>query len=238
MSTQPTTHREQPKIEARAIVRFVVFMLLYPLIVFLSAGTLNWPLGWAYIGLLVVGTLVSRLIVLRIHPDLAEERGSMGSKAGAKNWDKWLSWLVAMVGPVFQLVLAGLDHRFGWSSVPLWLQIAALGALLLAFVISTWAMAVNRFFSAVVRIQTDRGHRVVDKGPYAVVRHPTYAIGLLVQPGTALALGSLWALIPAAITMVLLAVRTALEDRTLRNELPGYEAYTQRTRYRLFPGLW
>ena len=102
----------------------------------------------------------------------------------------------------------------------------------------TWAESVNKFFEPTVRIQTDRGHRVIDTGPYAIVRHPGYASGYLLFVGMPLALGSLWALIPAILSCLLLVVRTILEDQTLRNELAGYEEYAQRVRYRLIPGVW
>jgi protein-S-isoprenylcysteine O-methyltransferase Ste14 len=102
----------------------------------------------------------------------------------------------------------------------------------------TWAESVNKFFEPTVRIQTDRGHRVIDFGPYDIVRHPGYVSGFLVFIGTPLCLGSLWALIPAVLACLLLVVRTVWEDRTLRMELTGYEAYAQRVRYRLIPGVW
>jgi protein-S-isoprenylcysteine O-methyltransferase Ste14 len=112
-------------------------------------------------------------------------------------------------------------------------------ALIVAgFVGVTWATAVNKFFEPSVRIQTDRGHKVIDTGPYAIIRHPGYAFGFLLFLGMPLALGSMWALIPAILLCPLLVLRTIWEDRTLREELPGYAAYSQRVRYRLIPGAW
>jgi protein-S-isoprenylcysteine O-methyltransferase Ste14 len=102
----------------------------------------------------------------------------------------------------------------------------------------TWATKVSKFFEPLVRIQTDRGHKVIDTGPYAIVRHPGYAFGFLLFLGIPLALGSLWALIPAILLLPLLFVRTIWEDQTLREELMGYEEYTHRVRYRLIPGVW
>jgi protein-S-isoprenylcysteine O-methyltransferase Ste14 len=107
-----------------------------------------------------------------------------------------------------------------------------------AFAGVTWATSVNKFFEPSVRIQTDRGHRVIDIGPYGIIRHPGYAFGFAFFLGIPLALGSLWALIPAVMLCPLLVVRTVLEDRTLQNELPGYKQYAQRVRYRLVPGVW
>jgi protein-S-isoprenylcysteine O-methyltransferase Ste14 len=102
----------------------------------------------------------------------------------------------------------------------------------------TWAESVSKFFEPTVRIQTDRGHRVIDTGPYAIVRHPGYVAACVLFMGMPLSLGSFWALVPAAVSCLLLVVRTVLEDKTLRNELVGYEEYTQRVRYRLVPGVW
>jgi protein-S-isoprenylcysteine O-methyltransferase Ste14 len=238
MSTNTSTDRRQPAVDAKAVVRFALFVLLFPVVVFATAGTLNWLMGWAFVAVMVGGTLISRVFVLRIHPDLAEERGHYTEKEGVPTWDRVIMPLVATIGSLAELIVAGLDHRYGWSVVPLWLQWASLGVLVLSLAVSTWAMAANRFFSAVARIQTDRGHVVVDRGPYAVVRHPAYAMGLPVQPAMVLALGSLWGLIPAALTLVGLVVRTALEDRLLRNDLPGYADYAKRVRYRLIPGIW
>ena len=103
---------------------------------------------------------------------------------------------------------------------------------------TTWAESVNRFFEPTVRIQTDRGHRVIDTGPYAIVRHPGYLAAWFFFLGIPLSLGSLWAIIPAIFSCVILVVRTILEDRTLQNELPGYKEYAKRVRYRLLPGIW
>ncbi len=110
--------------------------------------------------------------------------------------------------------------------------------LLAGFAGLTWAEAVNKFFEPSVRIQTDRGHRVIDTGPYAIIRHPGYAFSFALFLGIPLALGSLWGLIPAALICMMLVVRTVLEDRTLQNELPGYKQYAERVRYRLVPGVW
>ena len=110
--------------------------------------------------------------------------------------------------------------------------------LLVGFGLSVWAEAVNKFLEPTVRIQTDRGHKVVDNGPYSIVRHPAYVSGCLVFVGVALSLGSLWALIPAGISSLLLILRTHWEDQTLQAELPGYKQYAERVRYRLIPGVW
>jgi len=135
--------------------------------------------------------------------------------------------------------VAGLDAgRFGWSVMPIAVQVAGYIALLFAMAVTYWAMAVNPFLSTIVRIQDDRGQYAVTSGPYRYVRHPMYAMILLMYPGIALLLGSWWALIPAAVIAIVFVIRTALEDQTLQAELPGYAEYAQRTRYRLVPGVW
>src|SRR5262249_14989193 len=109
---------------------------------------------------------------------------------------------------------------------------------LLSMAVGTWVGAVNKFAEPAVRIQTERGHKVVDTGPYAIVRHPGYVAGLLLFPGVALSLGSIWALLPVGVTSLLLILRTQWEDQTLQAELPGYREYTARVRYKLIPGVW
>jgi protein-S-isoprenylcysteine O-methyltransferase Ste14 len=138
-----------------------------------------------------------------------------------------------------QYVVAGLDVRNGWSAgIGLPVQIGMLGVILLGHGLVVWATASNAYFSQIVRVQTERGHRVASGGPYRIVRHPSYIGVILVYIATALALGSWWALIPGGVCAVLMVVRTALEDRTLLAELPGYTEYAEQTRYRLIPGLW
>jgi len=137
------------------------------------------------------------------------------------------------------VIVAGLDHRFAWSPVfPTWLNIVGLILVAAGYAFGCWALAENRFFSSMVRIQTDRGHVVCDTGPYRTVRHPGYLGNLLPMPGIVLALGSVWTLIPAAAAMIIVVIRTAFEDRTLQQELPGYEDYARRVRYRLIPGIY
>ena len=137
------------------------------------------------------------------------------------------------------LFVAGLDVRYRWSSgIGPVMQIAAMLIVIAGYALVVWATGVNAFFSQVVRIQSERGHTVVSSGPYRNVRHPAYVGMLLVVLGAPIMLGSWWALIPGAISAVLMIVRTALEDRTLQAELPGYHDFAQHTRYRLLPGVW
>lgn len=221
-----------------SLLGFLALLLLVPALLFAAAGTVSWPLAWAYVALATVGTVGSRLLVARAHPDTLEERAKAFRAKGTPPWDRWL--MPALIwGAVITLVLAGLDHRFGWSSIGT--EAPRVGALALAavgYAFTTWAMASNRFFSATVRLQSDRGHTVVSSGPYRFVRHPGYAGSLLVTLCVPVILGSAWAFAAAVPTAIALLVRTALEDRFLRAELAGYTAYAAHTRRRLVPGVW
>lgn len=222
---------------ARALIRFGMLLVLFPAILFGSAGTLDWPMGWAYIIVSLAFVVGGRIVLVRRSPDLALERARSGK--GAKEWDKPLVMLVAVIGPLAALVVAGLDHRFGWSpDIPLGVQVAALALTALATLFSTWAMLENRFFSGIVRIQKERGHHVIDTGPYRFVRHPGYLGGVIANLAGPLALGSLWALVAGVLLIAVTVYRTWREDHTLQEELDGYREYAQRVRYRLLPGVW
>jgi protein-S-isoprenylcysteine O-methyltransferase Ste14 len=173
----------------------------------------------------------------RVNPDVIA--GRVNRHERPRHWDLLLG-LVGFLPTMLAIpVVAALDDgRSHWSHLPGWGCLVGYALMLAGFVGFTWATSVNRFFEPSVRIQTDRGHRVVDTGPYAIIRHPGYAFGFLLFLGIPLALGSLWALIPAILLCPLLVVRTVLEDRTLQAELPGYKEYAQRVRYRLLPGIW
>lgn len=223
----------------KAVLRFAIFVLLTPLVLFGSAGRLDWMMGWVYVGLVIIFALASRLVVLRISPDLLAERARSLEATDAKAWDKRLVPLVALFGPLAILIVAGLDQRNGWSPpVTFPAQLIALAVIVLGYLFGTWAMAVNRFFSGVVRIQKDRNHVAITTGPYRFVRHPAYASSMVVNLAVPIMLSSLWALVPGVLTSLLMIVRTALEDKTLQAELPGYADYARRTRYRLLPGVW
>ena len=213
--------------------------LLIALVLLISGWDLSWWQGWLYSLLIVVAGIVPRIWAEKRHPGLMTERVKFGKAKDVKSWDKVLSPLMA-VSMTFPLVcVAGLDHRFGWSPVfPTWLNI--LGFILIAFgyTFAGWALAENRFFSSVVRIQTDRGHRVCDSGPYRMVRHPGYAGNILALPGMVLALSSVWTIIPVIVALIIAVIRTVLEDKTLQEELPGYRDYVRRVRNRLIPGVF
>lgn len=226
---------ERPKLVKLAL-RLVVFTTLWAAVLFLSAGRLDWPRGWIYLALCVLGVAVNATGLIRKNPGLARERWK--KRANTKRFDK--VFMVLYVPVVFALpAVAGLDAvRFGWSSMGPETLYAGVALHLLSIIPIAGAMATNPFLEATVRIQTDRGHKVITTGPYRVVRHPMYLGAVLQFLGAPLVLGSVWAGVPAGVAIVMFVVRTAFEDRTLRNELPGYEEYAQRTRWRLLPGVW
>ena len=219
------------------VIRLVAGTGAFAALLFLAAGTAAWPAAWAYLATITAVMIVYGVIVVRLHPDLIEERRH--PPADAKQWDKPFVVIVGMAGPVALLLLAGLDHRFRWSP-PTSSRAQAAGLLAVAAggMLSNWAVAANRFFSAVVRVQRDRGHEVVNSGPYRYVRHPSYAGSIIYMLGMTFVLGSRIALAAAAVLSLVLALRTALEDRTLQAELDGYADYARRVRFRLVPGVW
>ena len=205
-------------------------------VLFLPAGRLDWFAGWLYLAIVVVYFAANYVYLSRVNPELIAHRMRMGK--GTKRWDKVWLWVNT---PVFLgiHVVAGLDAgRFGWSQTPGWLWPVGLVVFVAGSVLVSWSMGVNPFFEKTVRIQSERGHRVIDTGPYRFVRHPGYLgfFGWLVS--TPLLLGSWWAFVPAALSLFSFIGRTALEDRTLRHELTGYEDYARRVRYRILPGIW
>jgi len=227
----------------RRIVSWIVQTALgfvgYGAILFLSAGRLGWLWGWVFLGLLAAVLISHVLILVPINPELLAERSRGIRQEGAKGWDKWVAFFAAGMGTMVSWIVAGLDARFEWSaSVPLALHIGGLIGSVLGWALFMWAMGANAFFSEAVRIQEERGHTVVTDGPYRYVRHPGYVGYITSWLATSLALGSLWALIPVGLVMCLLVIRTALEDKTLQEELDGYQDYARQVRYRLLPGVW
>jgi protein-S-isoprenylcysteine O-methyltransferase Ste14 len=215
-------------------IKSFIIVFIFGGILFISAGTIDWPMAWVLIGIFFVNTILAMYIM---DPELTEERSKI--KKDAKNWDKIVATLVARIGPLILIIVAGLDNRFLWSQkFPLFWQIIALIFVIFGLLLANWAIKENRFFSAIVRIQKDRGHKVIDTGPYKYIRHPGYS-GLLIEIlAMPLMLRSLYALIPGGLIGILTVIRTILEDKTLQNELEGYLEYTAKVKYRLFPGVW
>ena len=216
-----------------AVAGCVIYMAINAIILFGSAGTLDWPMAWAFI---VISLAVFIAGILRSSPDLLDERSRRHDDS--KIWDRVIVSVLAAISFII-LIVAGLTVRFGMGGqVPLNVQVLALVILTLGNCLIVWATWTNRFFSATVRLQTDRGHEIVSDGPYRYVRHPGYAGMIVYSLFEPLALASYWAFVPAVLAVALFIVRTYLEDTTLQEELSGYREYAGRVRNRLVPYVW
>jgi protein-S-isoprenylcysteine O-methyltransferase Ste14 len=237
VSSQPNEKPAAIGLSLKTLLSIVAGVLFMVAVLFIPAGRPDWVMGWAFIGLHLVYFAINMTVLVRKNPDLIAERLRY-TTADTKGWDKVFT-LVSAPFFIGSWIVAGLGMRFGWTpQLALATQFTALAFVALGYGLFGWAMVSNPFFSRVVRIQNDRGHTVATGGPYRYVRHPGYVGFTIASLGTPLALGSLWALIPAALAVIALVVRTALEDRTLHEELPGYAEYATRVRYRLLPGIW
>jgi protein-S-isoprenylcysteine O-methyltransferase Ste14 len=220
----------------KRVVALFAIIAAMDLLLFVPAGRVDWPAAWILSGLYGIFLLAYAVWGTLKAPDLLKERSQVAENV--KAWDK-LIMAIYTVLLLLTLVLAGLDvGRYRWSDVPLILQALALSGLFAAAALIFWTIFTNAYLGRMVRIQEDRGHQVVSGGPYAYVRHPMYVGIIVLFPCMALFLGSWWALVPASLIAMLMVIRTALEDRTLQAELPGYAEYAQQTRYRLLPGVW
>jgi protein-S-isoprenylcysteine O-methyltransferase Ste14 len=216
------------------LLNALVYRIVMLALILYSAGRWDWFWAWLCMGIFYFFDVLS---IVLVDPSLLVERKRRSDDQ--KAWDRLLVGLAVVVLPFVIGAVAGLNERFGWQpEMPLAMYWIAAAAIALGYGIVVWAMRVNAFFSAVVRIQTDRGHQVATGGPYRIVRHPGYVGGIVFTLATPLMLGSVWALIPALVASALYVVRTRKEDDTLQAELAGYREFAQQTRFRLIPGLW
>jgi len=214
----------------------VLSILAMGVALFWSAGRMNWWPAWAAIAVWVVEFTAMDILLIRFNPELMTER--QAPPKGAKSWDRTILSILRLL-QLARYILAGLDQRYGWTvGFPLAAQITGLVVCSLSYALLTWAMVSNVFFSQIVRIQTERGHAVATKGPYRFVRHPAYVGMILFELGMASLLASWPALLVSGVCGILLILRTALEDRTLKSDLVGYGAYARQVRHRLVPGIW
>jgi len=228
-----------PPTTAMVIVRIVVFTLIVGVLLFGLSGRTDWTMAWVYLCVLTISTGVNMYVVVHVHPGLVAERTKFTKAEGIKAWDKVLSPLMGIFGPTLIWVVTAMDMRDGWS--PTYVGVVQYGCMMLVVAgsaLTTWGIVHNKFFSSVVRIQKDRGHVLVSSGPYRFIRHPGYSGAIFYYIAMPVALGSLWGVLPAGLTVIATVIRTALEDKMLRNELDGYLDYAKRVRYRLLPGLW
>ncbi len=226
----------KPMSRTAAILYAIISPLGLIALIFLPAGRIDWRPGWIFVVVVAVSFGLSALVLARVNPVIFRARSRF--QPGTKKWDLILVTMI-LLAFFAEIPVAAFDAgRMAWSVVPL--SAVLLGYILLVggTAVTAWAQAVNPFFEPGVRIQSERGQRVVTSGPYRIVRHPGYTAAIGMFTGIPLALSSLIALLPAALAIVLLIIRTGWEDRLLQAELPGYSEYARQRRYRLFPAIW
>ena len=206
---------------------------------FLVAGRIDMMRAWLWAIANFLYYFGGLMVILKVNPQLLNERGSWNRKKDTKLWDKVLLQIFGTIGLYFHTVLIALDvGRFEWSILNPWFILPGMILFTGGFNLVYWAMAENTHFETTVRIQHDRNHRVITTGPYRIVRHPGYAGLIIINFGSTMILGSMYGFITAFATLIVLGIRTWLEDRTLATELQGYQEYRKKVRYRLLPFIW
>jgi protein-S-isoprenylcysteine O-methyltransferase Ste14 len=222
----------------RVLIQALFFIVLVPFLPLLISREWGWWEAWVYGLLGIFSFAISRALAAKRHPDLIAERAKFMQHEDAETWDNKILKALGIFG-VLNLVLIGLDRLLGWTDVySLGVRLISLVLMIVGYMVSSYALIENRFFSGNVRLQTDRGQKVTSTGPYSWVRHPGYAGAVLSYLVTPLFLNSIWAYIPTIITIGLYVLRTALEDRFLQENLDGYRDYAKQVRFRLLPRIW
>ena len=223
---------------ARLVIQTTVWLVAMAALLFLAAGDWDWPQGWVFLCEIALSSFAVSFWLARHDPALLATRLSSPVQPDQQPWDRIFMAVGAIVF-VAWLVLCALDaRRFAWSLVPLWVQALGAALIVLCMVLVWQTFRFNSFAAPQVRVQADRDHRVSTDGPYRFVRHPMYASALLMFIGTPLLLGSWWGLLFVPIGVIGIGVRAVGEERMLRRELPGYDDYARRVRFRMIPGLW
>jgi protein-S-isoprenylcysteine O-methyltransferase Ste14 len=222
---------------ARLLLQNVLWTVGLGAVLFLPAGTLHWPAAWLYLATTAVLGLAGGLWLAKVDPALLDERMKPMMQKGQPAADKTFM-LVFGFAALIWFVVIGLDRRWHWSDAPVALQAVGYALLLIATALMLRVVRENSFAAPVVKVQAERGHRVIDTGPYAFVRHPMYSGAVLYFAAIALQLGSWWGLALSPVFFVLFSIRAGLEERALASGLPGYADYLARVRYRLVPGVW
>ena len=220
------------KLAVEALIKFTCGLLLVGLLLFLPAGTLSYTYGWLFVGLLFVPMLIAGFIMLAKSPGFLKKRLDAKEKQSAQKGVVALSGLMFLAG----FVVAGLDFRFGWSDMPTWVVITASALFLIAYVLYAEVMRENAYLSRTIKVE--EGQKVVDTGLYGIVRHPMYAVTILLFMMIPLILGSWYALIAFAFYPIIIIVRLTEEEKLLTKELPGYAEYKQKVKYRIIPFVW
>ncbi|HVZ05326.1 isoprenylcysteine carboxylmethyltransferase family protein [Hyphomicrobium sp.] len=222
---------------SKLITQILLWFAVTAMLLFVPAGTLRWPSAWIYLALWLLTGTWSGLVLVRQNPDILRERMRPLRQQAQKSWDRPVLMAI-LVGWVALHVVAGLDFRTGLSFVPRWLTVVGAVAFVFATYIFHVVMRENSYASPLVKIDAERGHKVISTGPYAWVRHPMYGAAIPYFIGVPLLLGSWYALAIGFLLIGILALRAVWEEQTLMTELPGYTDYAQRVRYRLVPWVW
>ena len=202
-----------------------------------SAGQMDNFRAWLAFGIVTFGAFIAALLLWKFSPEVSNHRASAGE--GTKTWDKVIMIGYLLLTLIITPIIAGLDvGRFKWSQLDTKYMIGGIALYMAFFILFYWAMLINEHFEGTSRVQADRKHKVIMHGPYRLVRHPGYFAMMLLALSYPLIIGSLYSLIPCVVTIILIFVRTFLEDRMLLTELDGYSEYTKNTKYRLLPGIW
>lgn len=222
----------------RIVIMLLLALVVIPLLPILISGRWNWWEAWLMLVVFILSFVISRILAVRKTPDILKERANYNQHENTQPWDKWLSPLVAF-GSVFVLLAAGMDALYHWSAgFPLSVEMVGLALIVIGYLLASYAFIENAYFSGTVRIQGERGHKVISSGPYGRIRHPGYMGSLVASLGMPLLLDSAWAFIPVVVFGIFFIIRTRLEDRFLQLNLAGYREYAQKVRYRLLPGIW
>ena len=220
------------KLAAEALIKFTCGLLLVGLLIFLPAGTLSYTYGWLFVGLLFVPMLIAGFIMLAKSPKFLKKRLDAKEKQSAQKGVVGLSGLMFLAG----FAVAGLDFRFGWSAMPVWVTVVASVLFLIAYGLYAEVMRENAYLSRTIKVE--EGQTVVDTGLYGIVRHPMYAVTIPLFLMIPLILGSWYALIAFAVYPAIIIVRLLDEEKLLTEELPGYAEYKQKVKYRIIPFIW
>ena len=221
----------------RGICQFALSIIIWGGLLFLSAGSIKWPRAWFHLGLWTVTLIINFFILLKMNPSLLVTRTKR--PRFESRFDLLLLLLIMTPAVLAVPVVAGLDAvRYRFLPVPFRMVLPAVLMHIAGDGLMLWAMVVNPYMEKAVRIQTERSHHVITTGPYSIVRHPMYTGFILLFLSIPLILGSGWAFVPVVIVFAVLIIRTIFEDRFLKKNLPGYVQYTQKTQYKLLPGIW
>lgn len=222
--------------KAKAIGPILILMLIFSISLFLSAGRINWRMGWILILIMAGSHLISVLFLLSKNPELLQERSNTGGK---RDLDRVLAGIMAFYGPIAFFIVGGLSARYSWQpEISYFLQVCGVLLACIGSAISIWAMISNSHFYGVYRIEREKGHKVCHNGPYHVIRHPGYLGAILFDLAVPMVLNAVWAYIPVLITIIAIIIRTGMEDRSLQNELDGYNDYSKLVGHRLLPFVW